>query len=77
MYWPGAPEGVLGPTGILTAAALTALTTDATSLRTDLIALAEVDNLALFHESAPFTPTTITALVAQNRVATQRRRMRP
>lgn len=77
MYWPGVPEGDVGPTGVLTSGALNDLGTACNLLKSNLEALLSVDGLVLFHETAPFTPTPITDLLHMPRVATQRRRMRP
>lgn len=77
MYIPGVAETSVGESGILAPALQTIANTAALALRTNLVALATVDTLQLFHQSDAFVPTEITTLTAQNRIATQRRRMRP
>lgn len=82
MFIPGVPEASVGPTGIVDPTVLASLQTQATAFRTNLDALGEqVNAMAVLH-NAPLvgptpTPTDITALVADPRVATQRRRLRP
>ena len=77
MYSPGIPETSVGFAGTYAAGVQATLQTALDLLRTNLIALAEVEDVVLFHDSAPFTPTPITSLEVQPKIATQRRRMRP
>jgi hypothetical protein len=77
MFIPGVPEGTVGANGVLTGAGLTAVNTAVLALLTNLEGNAAVEGLVLFHDTAPFTPTPITSLEAQSKIATQRRRMRP
>lgn len=77
MTIPGLPEGNVGGTGGLTTAFHATAVTAMNDLMADLIATSEVAALLLFHDTSPFTPTTITALEPQTKAATQRRRMRP
>lgn len=77
MYIPGQPEGNVVSNGQIQSSWVTTLTTQVNALKTGLEALGEVDSIVLLHDSAPFTPTVITSLEPQNRIATQRRRLRP
>lgn len=77
MYIPGTPEGSVSAAGFLTGAYLTTVTTGADPIRTGLRNTAEVEEVVLLHNVAPFTPTTITSLEGQTKIATQRRRLRP
>lgn len=77
MYLPGAPESVFSTAGNMTTGTQATHQTALDNLMTTLIALAGVDGLCLFHDTAPFTPTPITSLEVQLKAATQRRRMRP
>jgi hypothetical protein len=73
MYLPGVTEASVGSDGVVSGAKVTALQDGADQLLNDLV----VANLipVLLHDGA-LTPTVITALSAQNVVATQRRRQR-
>lgn len=74
---PGLAEGSAGSDGQLLQADLDARQADWNDLLTNVVALADVDALVLFHDTAPFTPTPITGFQVQRKVATQRRRLRP
>lgn len=76
MYLPGAVETDIDNEGLYGTTPLGVLQTAATAFRTQTLALAQVDQLVLLHEQAPFTPTEITSLVVSRTVATQRRRQR-
>lgn len=79
-YFPGlALKPSSSPAGVLDPAAVTALQGDADEWWT-LAATAgppEVSGLVILHSEAPFTPTPITSLDVQDKIATQRRRLRP
>lgn len=77
MYIPGLPEGNVATAGNITPSVVPTLQTAIDSLLTNLVAHASVERCVLFHDTAPFTPTTITSLEVQRKVATQRRRLRP
>lgn len=76
MFIPGVPEGNVIANGEITSAWRTTVQTALSNFYASIFGLANVDDLVLFHDSAPFTPTVITDLVLQNKIATQRRRMR-
>lgn len=75
-YVPGVPEGSVDEVGRLSSGALSAAAGIADDIYTTLIGLSTVDSLQLFHNSAPFDPTFLESLTVDNRVATQRRRLR-
>lgn len=77
MFVPGLAEGDVDNVGALSAGFLLTAQTQAELIRTNLSGLTEVDSVVLLHQSAPFDPTVITALVPDLRIGTQRRRMRP
>lgn len=77
MYVPSPAESSVGSTGNLVAAFVTTCNAAAAAMRSDLIGLPTIDDVVLLHDSAPFTPTVITALEPAARIATQRRRLRP
>lgn len=77
MYIPGVTNTDVTAIGGCTSGILTIAAATCTALQANLVALGTIDGLVLFHETAPFTPTPITSLEIQPRVATQRRRMRP
>jgi hypothetical protein len=77
MYVPGPPDGSVNPNGDLSTAYKTTCTTQVNALLSNMVALVQVDACVLFHDTSPFTPTTITSLEVQNKIATQRRRLRP
>jgi hypothetical protein len=79
-YIPGlALKPSSSPAGVLDGAAVTALQGDAN----DWLAAAtnagppEVSGLVILHSEAPSTPTEIVGLDVQDKIATQRRRLRP
>jgi len=76
MYVPTPTETNVAPNGVLLTAYVTARQAELVSMKAALAAHADVGDLALFHDSAPFTPTPITLLSLQSLVATQRRRLR-
>ncbi len=76
-YMPGVNSGVANNAGKITPAQITTFTSAWELMRTNVTALGDVDGLVLLHESAPFTPTPITEFVVDDRLATQRRRLRP
>jgi len=76
MYVPTPTETNVNAIGVLLAAYITSRQAELVAMQTALAAHADVDGLALLHDSAPFTPTPITSLVLQQVVATQRRRLR-
>lgn len=76
MFIPGPSRNQIEPGGGMSSAYRTAWQTAVAALQT---LSGTVDNLGqpvLFHQTAPFTPTPIVGLVVQQRIATQRRRMR-
>lgn len=77
MFIPGVSEANVNAVGDLSAGAQTALNTAADQMLANLLATSQIIDVVLFHESSPFTPTSITDLQVQPRVATQRRRLRP
>lgn len=77
LFVPGISNTGVSNAGVIAPATLSAYQTSATAWMAALVATAEVVDLSLFHDTAPFTPTNITALVCQGRLATQRRRLRP
>lgn len=76
MYVPGVLEGDVGVNGEINSSPFSTYAGNFNSLFTNLVALADVEALCLLHSSSPFTPTTITGLALQTKIATQRRRMR-
>jgi hypothetical protein len=77
MYIPGIAEANVSNNGTISTTPLATLQTAMNNFQLDIVNTAEVEALALLHSSAPFTPTAITDLKVQPRIATQRRRMRP
>ena len=73
MFIPGLDEGAVGPSGEIAGALLTGYQTRLNTFLSDLNS--EGYTPVLFH-TASSDPTTITALVADPVVATQRRRLR-
>lgn len=67
-------ESVIDAAGNIPTANVAALQTAYSNLYGDWDAL--IDDLELFHQTAPFTPTTVTSWTVQPLLATQRRRMR-
>lgn len=76
-YVPGPPEASVDKAGLLSGAYMTTCQAAGTAILNDVTGTAEAEGLVLFHDTAPFTPTAITALEPQSRIATQRRRLRP
>lgn len=77
MYIPGCIESGVGASGGVGGAAFTVLQAVGTNLISALEALAEVEDVVLLHDTAPFDPTDITAIEPSTKIATQRRRLRP
>jgi|SRR6185312_11470062 len=77
MYVPGCAEGDIDNLGVLGSTIKAVLDASATNFLSDLVTLADVDACVLLHQSSPFTPTIITGLTVDTRIATQRRRLRP
>jgi hypothetical protein len=67
------------PAGMIDGAAVTALQSDANDwwAAAANVGPPEVSGLVLLHSESPFTPTPITGLDVQDKIATQRRRLRP
>jgi len=76
LFMPGINEANVDPNGQITAGTFGGYVTGWNNVRTAIIALAQADDVVVFHDTAPFTPTVVTALTAQQTVATQRRRLR-
>lgn len=77
LYMPGLPDSLCNAIGTITAGTVTSLQGDFDSVQTQLLAISGVEDLVLFHDTAPFDPTPITEFVVQTKIATQRRRLRP
>jgi hypothetical protein len=80
MYIPGlALRPSTSPAGVLDGGAFSALDSDAAAFRIAVEAspLVGPDGLLLFHSESPATATPITQLLVQQKIATQRRRLRP
>lgn len=77
MFIPGINNDDVNTNGDLASAYRTLAQTALDDFMSDLVGLAIVDELVLFHDSEPFTPSVITSLEVQPTLATQRRRMRP
>jgi len=77
MYCPGLVEANVVSNGQMQSTYVTQWNSSWLNAQTAVIALPQVDNLVLFHETAPFTPTLIVSLICQSFIATQRRRLRP
>jgi len=77
MFIPGISEEAVDATGAIAGTPLSNWNSAFDDIQTTLVGLATVDNLVLLHDSAPHTPTVITDLVVQPKIATQRRRLRP
>jgi len=76
MYIPGVPEGVVNGVGVVDSASLALLNAELAAMQALIQDTDNVVAFVLFHESAPFTPSTILGFQAQAMVATQRRRLR-
>lgn len=76
-FVPGIANTGVSNAGVIAPATLTNYQNAALTWYTAVKGLAEVEELCVLHDSAPFTPTTIVTLEAQGRLATQRRRLRP
>lgn len=77
MFIPGVPINVINGSGSLTGTYPATAESVFNDIQTTLEGLADVETLVLFHDTAPFTPTPITDLIVQSKLATQRRRLRP
>lgn len=76
MYIPGANDNLVDTAGKLSDAGLTALQGAASGLKTDLLDLSWISDLVVLHSAGVALPTVITSLIAENEIATQRRRLR-
>jgi hypothetical protein len=76
-FVPGAPESSVDKVGTLLGSYMVIAQAAGVNIINNVTATAEAEGLVLFHDTAPFTPTPITALEPQSRLATQRRRLRP
>lgn len=76
MYWPGVSRTSVFSDGRLSSTELASFNTTVATLKSNLVALAQVADLVVLHSSAPFTPTVITDLDVHPFVATQRRRLK-
>lgn len=73
-YVPGINDGDADAAGFVTPASLAAFQVSMTGLFNGLAT--NGTPMVLFHSEAPFTPTVVTSLVVDSKVATQRRRLR-
>lgn len=73
-YFPGLTQSSINAGGVIDSAVVTGLQTN-----WDDMAAAQAtdgDTPALFHQSAPFTPTAVGSFIVQSIIATQRTRLR-
>lgn len=79
MYLPGCNDNLVDTLGTLTSGGVTSLQAACDAFRTALLATAEIDDLVVLHTATipAVTPTVITSLAIDPRIATQRRRLRP
>lgn len=73
-FYPGVERNGVTSDGIIDSSVVTGLQTNWDTMVTDMQALGYAPNL--FHQTAPFTPTGVSAFVVQNKIATQRTRLR-
>lgn len=73
-FWPGVERNGVGADGIISSAVVTGLQTNWTDMHDDMVTAGYPN--ALFHQTAPFTPTFIESYSVQPKIATQRTRMR-
>lgn len=76
-YLPGVIEAYADGAGLIDSGTIAILQTNAGTMLSNLLLDADIAQVVLLHSTAPFTPTVITNFVVQNRLATQRRRLRP
>jgi hypothetical protein len=79
MYMPAPAETVVGATGIITAASVTAMQTQMNTWLASIAADNAFEGMVILHSSgvsAVPTPTPVSQLVVDSRIATQRRRLR-
>lgn len=80
-YLPGVAEANVSPTGVLDGVLLPEANTAAAAFLTGVQALTSVQDMVVLHRSEGLgtepAPTPVTSLVADTRIATQRRRLRP
>lgn len=69
-------EGNVDQNGIIAGAALTSMRTQQDAFLTGLQGSALIDNMVIFHSAAPATPTPVIDVTIEQKIATQRRRMR-
>lgn len=77
MYVPGYAEADVDPNGNLAGATVAVIQTGYTNFLLGIETGPFTDRAVIFHASAPFTPTVIESLRVNDKVATQRRRLRP
>lgn len=80
-FWPGVPDVSVNDVGVLNANEVTDWNTALATYRTGALASDRIARLVLFHtlppaSTNPLAPTTITALIMDGMVATQRQRLR-
>lgn len=73
-FYPGAEKNSVGGDGIIAAATVTGIQTNWDDMVTDMQALGYAPHI--FHQSAPFAPTGVSAFSVQSQIATQRTRLR-
>lgn len=76
MFIPGPSRDQIEATGAMSGAYRTSWQNAVDGLLDFATLDANVDRAVLFHQTAPFVPTEIVSLTVEQRVATQRRRMR-
>lgn len=77
MYVPAVTEADVGSLGVINTAWQATVNAAMNALYIALVNSARIDQIVLFHDTAPFTPTVVTGLELQPKIATQRRRLRP
>ena len=76
MFVPGAVDGFVSPSGVLDPSYRDSLQTAVENMVAAILGLTGINGITLFHEEE-VAGSPIIALTVDNRVATQRRRMRP
>lgn len=76
-YVPGLSETDVDNTGAILTTPLAAWNTAVNNLQLGLESDSFLDRLVIFHSTAPLTPTIVSDLRVDGRIATQRRRLRP
>ena len=74
VFYPGAEKNGVGSDGIIDSGVVTGLQTNWDDMVTGMQGLGYAPNL--FHNTAPFTPTGVSEFSVQNKIATQRTRLR-